>query len=161
VIGSKGKQQLKPLLTCGKSRDGSASAQRRRAMDARAKRSHGQPKIARATQEFERNLSKVGEHIGSLIDAFPVAQRAGNEDLVSMLHAYSQALRPWAAKASAKMIAEVNERDIDTWRALAKSLSQGVAAEIRSTPVGQVMATLMAEQTELIASLPIEAAQRP
>lgn len=161
MIAAKPKPKFVPLLTCGHLTYSLGSrAQRHRAMDARAKRARGKPRIGRATEEFERSLGKVGEHIGHLINAFPAAQRAGNEELVSVLHAYSQVLRPWAKKASARMIEEVNARDIETWRALAKSMSAGVAQEIRDTQVGAVMAKLMAEQTELIASLPIEAAQR-
>jgi SPP1 gp7 family putative phage head morphogenesis protein len=152
---------MKPILTCGTTRDTSLAGQRQRAMDARAKRIRGQPKIGRATENFERSLGQVGEHIGHLIDAFPAAQRAGgNEELVNLLHAYGQVLRPWAKKASARMIEEVNARDVAAWREISKNMRSGLAHEIRNTQVGAVMAKLMAEQTELIAALPVEAAQR-
>ena len=143
-------------LTCRTHRPTRQQATR----DARARASHGKPKIGRATEEYERSLAQVGRHIGELIDAFPAGTRAGNEELVSLLHSYGVVLRPWARRASAKMIEEVNARDIETWREIAKRMPQGLAQEIKVTDVGAVMARLMAEQTELIASLPVEAAQR-
>jgi SPP1 gp7 family putative phage head morphogenesis protein len=151
---------FKPLLTCGRQRESSPQGQRRRAVDGRAKKARGKPKIGRATENYERSLGQVGAHIGELIDAFPVAQRVGNEELLALLHDYSRVLRPWARQVSARMIEEVNARDIETWRSLAKGLPQRLATEIQSTPVGVLMANYAAEQTELIASLPIEAAQR-
>jgi SPP1 gp7 family putative phage head morphogenesis protein len=154
------KPPFKPLLTCGRSRDGSPQGQRHRADDARRKAAQGKPRIGRATENYEHSLSKIGEHIGHLIDSFPIEQRLGNEELISLLHGYSQVLKPWAKATAKRMIEEVNARDIETWRALAKQMSHGVAAEIQNTPVGDVVARLMAEQTELISSLPIEAAQR-
>ena len=152
------KPAARQLLTCGRSRDASP---RQEMMDARAKRIRGQPKIGRATENFERSLGQVGEHIGHLIDAFPPAPRAGgSEELMNLLHAYGQVLRPWAKKASARMIEEVNARDREAWDELSKNMRQGLAHEVKNTKVGAVMAKLMAEQTELIAALPMDAAQR-
>jgi SPP1 gp7 family putative phage head morphogenesis protein len=129
-------------------------------VDARARRARGKPKIGRATETFERSLARVGEHIGDLIDSYPLMERVGSSELIGLLHAYAKALRPWARQVSRNMIEDVNARDAETWRTLAKAMSTQLRQDLATTRVGAVMATLMTEQTDLIASLPIEAAQR-
>jgi SPP1 gp7 family putative phage head morphogenesis protein len=147
--------RIEQRLTCR-----THTARQQATIDVRTKRARGKPKLGRATENYERSLGQVGEHIGHLIEGFAPEERIGNEELISLLHAYSQVLKPWAAKVATRMIEEVNASDVETWRALAKQMGGHVAAEMRATPVGLLMANYAAEQTELIASLPIEAAMR-
>ncbi len=58
------------------------------------------------------------------------------------------------------MIQEVDRRDLETWKDLSEALGSQLRHDIIHTPVGGVIANLMAEQTALIQSLPTEAAQR-
>ena len=58
------------------------------------------------------------------------------------------------------MLADVNQRDQAAWLEHAQEMSHGMRETIRSTPVGELMQSLMREQVTLIKSLPLEAAQR-
>jgi SPP1 gp7 family putative phage head morphogenesis protein len=58
------------------------------------------------------------------------------------------------------MIAEVNARDKRAWAAASRKIGEGLRREIDATPVGEVIRARLAEQVDLITSLPREAAER-
>ena len=58
------------------------------------------------------------------------------------------------------MIEEVDHKDREMWDNLSQHLSLQLRHDIQHTPLGGVMSRLLGEQTELIQSLPVEAAQR-
>lgn len=58
------------------------------------------------------------------------------------------------------MLGEVNDRDRESWRALGNAISLGLRNEILNAPVGVIMRDRLADQVELIRSIPIEAGQR-
>lgn len=86
------------------------------------------------------------------IDAFP--------SLNELLERYAEALRPWATRAAAKMLGDVDARDRESWRKLGNELSAGLRQEILSAPTGATLRELLATQVDLITSIPREAAQR-
>ncbi len=77
-----------------------------------------------------------------------------------MLRAYAEALKPWATATAKRMLADVNARDLASWRGLGEAISRQLRFDILRAPVGETMRGLLAEQVTLIQSLPIEAAQR-
>jgi SPP1 gp7 family putative phage head morphogenesis protein len=117
-------------------------------------------KSGRAERDYYRSLRDVAAHIGTMVGAFPPLDDSLLGELLGMLRAYSKALRPWARRTAHRMLEEVNRRDIDTWEQLSKDMSTQLQHDIRRTPVGSTIARLMAEQTELITSLPTKAAER-
>ena len=78
----------------------------------------------------------------------------------ALLNRYAEALTPWAERTAAKMVAEVDARDREAWRAMGNAISSGLRNLILNTPVGGAMRTLLDDQVALITSLPIEAGQR-
>jgi SPP1 gp7 family putative phage head morphogenesis protein len=58
------------------------------------------------------------------------------------------------------MVAEAEQRDARAWSELGVEMGRNLAAEIRGAPTGERMRELMAEQVDLITSLPRKAAQR-
>ena len=77
-----------------------------------------------------------------------------------MLAKYAEALEPWATQAATQMLTDVNHRDAQAWRELAKEMSVELRREIQSAPTGELFKSLLNEQVSLIKSLPLEAAQR-
>jgi len=77
-----------------------------------------------------------------------------------LLNAYADMLKGWATQTASNMLMDVALRDEQTWKTLAKDLSAGLRQEIRNAPTGAVMRALLAEQVDLIQSIPKEAAQR-
>lgn len=75
------------------------------------------------------------------------------------LDRYAKALTPWAQATGARMLAEVNRRDKTAWERHSRMMSAALRREIQETPVGETIARLLAEQVDLITSLPREASQ--
>lgn len=77
-----------------------------------------------------------------------------------MLRAYADALTPWAVSTAARMVEQVNLRDIANWKAASAEMSKELRREILTAPTGETMRQLVAEQVTLIKSIPLDAAQR-
>ena len=90
--------------------------------------------------------------------------RKGTEppvDLIkSALSRYAELLRPWAKTVAEGMVTEVARRDAKAWFEVGASMGREIHKEIVSAPTGAQAQRLMAEQVDLITSLPLEAAQR-
>jgi len=77
-----------------------------------------------------------------------------------MLRSYADALIPWATATAARMVEEVNQRDLAAWKAASAEMSKELQREIQTAPTGETMRKLMDEQVMLIRSIPLDAAQR-
>jgi SPP1 gp7 family putative phage head morphogenesis protein len=109
---------------------------------------------------YAAQLRKVARQIGQLIKGFPPGEPDTVPTIRQMLAKYAEALRPWAVQAAAQMLTDVNHRDEQAWSEMAKEMSVGLRREIHRAPTGQHLQALLAEQVDLITSLPTEAAQR-
>jgi SPP1 gp7 family putative phage head morphogenesis protein len=131
------------------------------AVDARRKSpKQAPPKIGRAERNFLSHLNGVAEHVGHLISGFNPRDPGLVPTLLQLLRAYSDALKPWAVSTVKQMLGEVDARDRDSWRTLGTSISRQLKLDLLGAPVGGVLRDLMAEQVELIQSIPIEAGER-
>lgn len=73
---------------------------------------------------------------------------------------YADLLRPWARSVAAFMIADVDRRNERAWKELSQEMGKALAIEIKQAPTGMLYEALMADQVELITSLPTQAAER-
>lgn len=90
----------------------------------------------------------------------PLQQPKELPSLMGILDKYAQALNPWATSTAARMLQAVDHADREAWRSTGNLISQALAREIQSTPVGTRLRELLGQQVSLITSLPTEAAQR-
>lgn len=102
----------------------------------------------------------MARNIGAIINGFPAANPAAVPPITSILESYSRALEEWARGAALRMLTEVNRRDRDAFLERSKDMSQALRDEIRNADTGRVMQQLLAEQVDLIKSMPLGAAQR-
>lgn len=117
-------------------------------------------KTGRAEQDYARSLLFIARHTGEIISAYKPFDMKFLKELMGLLGAYGEALKPWAAQTASRMLQEVNRRDIDSWRSLGETISLQLRHDLESTPVGATMRELLQGQVQLISSLPIEAAER-
>jgi SPP1 gp7 family putative phage head morphogenesis protein len=101
----------------------------------------------------------VGEMVdhfapGGLIDAIVEAR------LRYHLQHYAEFLQPWATQVAKTMLADVERRNLRTWKQVSKDMGRSLRAEIIQAPTGMVYQALMVEQVNLIKSIPLKAAQR-
>lgn len=124
------------------------------------KRPKGPAQIARAERNYAKQLSRLARQVGQIISAFHPGDPKAVPSIQQMLRSYAEALEPWAAVTAAKMIEEVNVRDLQAWRSISEELSAGIKREILTAPVGETLRKLQAEQVQLIKSIPLDAAER-
>jgi len=124
------------------------------------KRSRNPVKTQRIEQRYALQLRKVAQQVGSIIQPFTPGDMSQVPTIEQLLKAYSDMLKGWATQTASNMLMDVALRDEQTWQTVAKDLSRGLREEIRNAPTGRVMRQLLADQVDLIQSIPIEAAQR-
>lgn len=115
----------------------------------------------RAEQEYARQLRAVAKQVGMIVRG--LTPKGGIPDVAQLRKAlsdYSNLLRPWASAVGGRMLADVARRDASMWRELGNEMGKALAKEIEGTPTGELFKKRLAEQVELITSLPTEAAQR-
>lgn len=118
------------------------------------------PKLGRAERQFNLYLRQVGAHVGQLVKGFEAGNIEVLPRLLHLLRAYSDALTPWAVSTVRRMLGEVNDRDVSSWRSLGTAMGRQLRHDIFKTDVGRIMAVLLHDQVGLIKSLPIEAGER-
>jgi uncharacterized protein with gpF-like domain len=115
----------------------------------------------RAGLAFQRQLSKLGKHIGALVKKHaPGGVVTSWRELRKALHDYAEQIRPWAESIAEKMHTEVAQRDAQAWFQAGREMGKYLYKEIASAPTGKMMKSLLAEQVNLITSIPKEASER-
>ena len=115
-------------------------------------------KARKAEAGFSAQLRKIAKHIVDLARGFDLENPIGLAFFQAALIQYANVLDPWARNVSAKMIAEVAQRDRRAWANVSTRMGIEMRAELNAAPMGQVMAELQEIQTQLIKSIPTEAA---
>lgn len=117
--------------------------------------------VRQAETYFTRQLRKVAEQVGHLVDGLAPDGRVVDEAaLQTALRAYSVALVPWANVVAARMHADVMLRDEQAWLHSAHTLGLELRRELTSAPTGTLVKQYLGEQVGLITSLPLDAAKR-
>ena len=124
------------------------------------KRSRNPVKTQRIEQRYALQLRKVAQHVGTIIAPFTPGDMSAVPTIEQLLKAYSDMLKGWATQTASNMLMDVALRDEQAWQTMARELSRGIREEIRNAPTGRVMKQLLADQVDLIQSIPLEAAQR-
>lgn len=124
------------------------------------KRDRNPVKTKGIEQRYGTQLRKVAQQVGAIIQPFTPGDMSQVPTIEHLLNAYADMLKGWATQTASNMLMDVALRDEQTWKILAKDLSRGLREEIRNAPTGAVMRQLLAEQVDLIQSIPREAAQR-
>jgi SPP1 gp7 family putative phage head morphogenesis protein len=124
------------------------------------KRDRNPVKTRGIERRYGTQLRKVAQQVGAIIQPFTPGDMSQVPTIEHLLNAYADMLKGWATQTASNMLMDVALRDEQTWKTIAKDLSAGLRQEIRNAPTGAVMRALLAEQVELIQSIPKEAAQR-
>ena len=102
----------------------------------------------------------MAQNVGRIINAFPPDEPNAVPPMTAVLHAYAETLTEWAHAAALQMVTDVNRRDRDAFFKRARDMSAALQQELRNADTGRVMQQLLAEQVDLIKSIPLEAAKR-
>jgi SPP1 gp7 family putative phage head morphogenesis protein len=115
----------------------------------------------KAERRFAGQLTAVARHIGAMVGALAPGGLVKDPTILDLtLRRYGDVLRPWAREVSAQMLDDVAKRDAGAWAEHGREIGRELRQYIETTPTGELFRQLMAEQVDLITSLPIEAANR-
>lgn len=120
----------------------------------------GFDRVRRAERHYGVQLRKIAREVGRIIAGFPPGDPSAEPLIRLALGRYAELVRPWAQTTAAAMLVDVSRRDERVWQKLTENMGAAMQAEIRTAPTGATLKQLMAEQVQLITSLPLEAAQR-
>lgn len=129
----------------------------------RRTRANAFQQVRNAENAYARRLRAVANHIANLVREFPSIGEAGSPELPILEHLlrnYGSLLEPWAQSVAERFITEIARRDERAWAVYGRRLGLGLRQEIQNAPLGEELRQLLADQVNLITSLPIEAAQR-
>lgn len=114
-----------------------------------------------AERAFARKLDSLANQIGSIVKKFAPKGIVQNvHGLQQALTRYTEMVKPWAKQVSESLIAEIGQRDMQSWTQLGDELGRNLRREVSYAPTGKAMREIMHEQVDLISSLPKRAAER-
>ena len=115
-----------------------------------------------AERKYERQLVSVARQVGAIVDGFITRglQTASIEDLDQALARYADLLTPWGQHVTRRMHREVAWRELRAWSQTNPAVAATLRQELSQGPVARAFSALMAEQVDLIRSIPLKAAER-
>jgi SPP1 gp7 family putative phage head morphogenesis protein len=114
-----------------------------------------------ASRQYAVNLRRLAQHIEDLVRGmFDPLDPASIPPIEQALNRYALLIEPWARAAANAMLADVLRRDEAAWIRHGRTIGQALRGEIATAPIGPAYQNLMAQQLNLITSLPTEAAAR-
>jgi SPP1 gp7 family putative phage head morphogenesis protein len=114
----------------------------------------------RAEFGYARLLRGIAFHIDRLVKGFDYEDDDAVSELERVLYDYADAIEPWARSVGRRMIEEVAARDARAWFEAGREINRSLRAEIASAPIGVIFHQALADQVNLIQSLPLDAATR-
>lgn len=129
----------------------------------RKKRAKSSPftKARKVEGQYARQLRQVARAIAQLTKGVYVPEDPASASLLAqLLDRYAETLKPWATAVGVRMVAEVEARERAQWNEVSRAIGKGLRREIEEAPVGGVVRQRMADQVDLITSIPRDAAQR-
>jgi SPP1 gp7 family putative phage head morphogenesis protein len=113
-------------------------------------------------------LRKVATQVGEFVAKNPPINIGQANALADRLRAYAELIRPWASAVADQMVADVSRSNLRVWRSRGVTIAQGLREEIAAGAAaaqaagatGVTLQQILAEQVDLITSLPTEAAER-
>ena len=120
----------------------------------------GFDRVRRAERQYGMQLRKIAREVGRVINGYPPGDPSYEPLIRIALRKYAEILMPWARTTAASMLVDVSRRDERVWQKITENMGAAMRLEVRTAPTGLVMQKLMAEQVDLITSLPLEAAKR-
>ncbi len=117
-------------------------------------------RVRRAEMQYGRQLRAIARNCGLLAHHYDPDKPETAHWIVGALRQYAETVRNWATASGARMLAEVEHRDAQAWARHSKNMSEGLQREIMTAPTGDLLRALLAEQVDLITSIPRDAAVR-
>lgn len=114
-----------------------------------------------AEVQFAKALRQVARNAGHLVDLHIDGVTIKDpKELERALNHYSEKLGPWAARQSAKMLERVAKKNKTAWKNRSKEIHAVLQTTVAQAAAGKRAALLMAEEIDLIKTIPLKAFER-
>ena len=118
------------------------------------------PSIA-AEREFYKQLKKVAQHSGHIIEQHVTGANLQNEQLMmETLRKYSEKLGPWATSQAGRLLQQVQRSNKRAYQNKSNQIGVALKFGVAEKDVLVTAASLLFEQVDLIKSIPLEAGLR-
>lgn len=117
-------------------------------------------KSARVERMYAQALRGVAREVGRLVSGFDQDAPLFDVLVRQALERYAELLKPWAQATASRVVQAINMQDEQAWAKQAQQMSRALRKELESAPTGEALKRFMAENVDLITSLPREAAER-
>lgn len=117
-------------------------------------------KSARVERQYAGALRGVAREIGRIVTGYDLDDPMYSTLVQQALGRYAELLKPWARVLASKIVTAINAQDEQAWARQSAQMSRALQREIASAPTGEALRRFMAENVELITSLPLDAAKR-
>lgn len=107
-----------------------------------------------AERAYERTLRSLAGRVGQILKA------NRPRDAEEILRAYAESITPWARQSAANMLDGVARGNLEQFRRISSRMGLDMRMFLEGDPIGQVVAARIKENTRLIRTIPLEAAQR-
>jgi SPP1 gp7 family putative phage head morphogenesis protein len=135
-------------------------------LDARATYRQERLRFARSRsveRTYASRLFSVARQIGAIIRGFApdgVTDLSGFFQLRETLNRYAEILLPWSRKVAEDMVNEVARKDASAWEEHGRKMGRALRKELAHAPTGEILKQYLADNVDLITSLPRVAAER-
>lgn len=130
-------------------------------MDRRRSRTREDWQRGRKGESFyARALRRIARVVGEISGAYSPDDPMSAAKISAALDSYASTIHDWAEKTARRMVDDVVRRDKAQWYANARQMGLLLREEVMNAPTGVVARAVLDRQTELITSLPREAAER-
>ncbi|WP_157912512.1 phage head morphogenesis protein [Escherichia coli] len=109
---------------------------------------------------YRTSLRRIARAVGDIVNGRYDGSNDSITEIIEALERYSEIITPWATKVAENFTADIVRKNDEQWRKHSKTISRELRNLVNSSPPGQVMKSIVAEQVKYIKSLPLEAADR-
>ncbi|EKG6683485.1 phage head morphogenesis protein [Escherichia coli] len=109
---------------------------------------------------YRTSLRRIARAVGDIVNGHYDGSNDSITEIIEALERYSEIITPWATKVAENFTADIVRKNDEQWRKHSKTISRELRNLVNSSPPGQVMKSIVAEQVKYIKSLPLEAADR-
>ena len=118
-------------------------------------------RTAKVERNYASQLRKIAKRIGDLVKEMYVPDDPVVANAIELaLDRYARVIEPWARAVGKRMVAEIDRHDKQSWREHSAEMSMLMQEQLNNTEVGWLTQQRLADQVQLITSLPREAAER-
>ena len=117
-------------------------------------------KSAKVERQYSRVLRGVAREVGRIVTGFDLDHPLYSQLVSQALGKYADLLHPWARVMASRIVTAIDAQDVQAWAIQSREMARALRQELEHAPTGEALSRFLAENVDLITSLPLEAAQR-